>query len=244
MPNNYPYDRWYWNDWVASTAILSATARGVWISLLAHMYLNDRTYFFVGTEAELARISGCDVDTVRCSVHELHRHKIADVTFRYENVTDLLRIECRRYKKAYSERKRVSDAMKKLRDTRKSDADVTSTRARNHYPITSNQEKVSTGVDTKENPAYPSSVDEVLEIAHSPQCGVAMTRESAELYLATRLSSDWVDAAGREIAVGNLIWDIKKWSLKDRREQPKPQDQKTRATEPGRENEGRDEIGF
>lgn len=183
MPNNYPYDRWYWNDWFASTAILSATARGVWISLLAHMYLTDRTYFFVGTEAELARISGCDADTVRSVVQELHRHKIADVNFHYENVTDLLRIECRRYKKAYDERKRASEGMKKLRDERKGYADVTSTRARIQYPISNIQEKVSTDVDMKKTPDPGSvkhfvkpSVDDVAAYCSERKNGIDAQR--------------------------------------------------------------------
>ena len=85
--------------------------------------------------------------------------------------------------------------------------------------------KVSASADTKESPtahtpSYPTSVDGVLKIAHLPQCGVPMTRESAERYFITRMASDWVDANNRKISVGQLVWDIKKWFLNDKQKPP------------------------
>lgn len=62
-------------------------------------------------------------------------------------------------------------------------------------------------------PSYPSTVDEVLEIAAQPQCGARITREDAERYFICRMSTDWVDAAGRKIAPEGIIWDLKKWEM-------------------------------
>lgn len=62
-------------------------------------------------------------------------------------------------------------------------------------------------------PSYPSTVDEVLEIAAQPQCGARISREDAERYFITRMSTDWVDAAGRKIAPEGIIWDLKKWEM-------------------------------
>lgn len=72
-------------------------------------------------------------------------------------------------------------------------------------------------------PSYPSTVDEVLEIAAQPQCGARISREDAERYFVTRMSTDWVDAAGRKISPEGIIWDLKKWEMgtNERRGSPK-----------------------
>lgn len=74
-----------------------------------------------------------------------------------------------------------------------------------------------------QTPGYPASVDEVLEIASQPQCGARISREDAERYFVTRMSTDWVDAAGRKIAPEGIIWDLKKWEMSknERRGSPK-----------------------
>lgn len=64
---------------------------------------------------------------------------------------------------------------------------------------------------------YPSTVDEVLAIAASPQCGVKMTREAAEVYLMKRLTTDWIDGCGRKIK--RVEYDIKQWALRDQQNQ-------------------------
>jgi hypothetical protein len=79
------------------------------------------------------------------------------------------------------------------------------------------KEKEDTIVSSKEKPTlspkYPESVDEVLEIAAMPQCAARITLEDAERYFVTRMSTDWVDAAGRKIAPEGIIWDLKKWEM-------------------------------
>lgn len=64
---------------------------------------------------------------------------------------------------------------------------------------------------------YPSTVDEVLAIAASPECGVMMTRETAEVYLMKRLTTDWIDGCGRKIK--RVAYDIKQWALRDQQAQ-------------------------
>lgn len=79
------------------------------------------------------------------------------------------------------------------------------------------KEKEYTEVYSKKKPTlspeYPSTVEEVLEIAALPQCAVRITREDAEKYFVTRMSTDWVDAAGRKINPEGIIWDLKKWEM-------------------------------
>ncbi|MDD3165294.1 MAG: hypothetical protein PHS97_05505 [Oscillospiraceae bacterium] len=134
MPNNMPYDKWFWSDWFASTAILSIEAKGIWHELLGRMYLDDRTYFVEGTAEELSRMVGCSEHQFETSISEINRRNVADVTFGYNNVTGLFRIECRRYKKAYLERKRASIGMAKTRADRKCYSAVTSPSDLNHNP--------------------------------------------------------------------------------------------------------------
>lgn len=89
------------------------------------------------------------------------------------------------------------------------------------------KEKISPEGDIEKKPTlspkYPESVDEVLEIAAQPQCGARISREEAERYFVTRMSTDWVDAAGRKIEPEAIIWDLKKWemSTNERRGSPK-----------------------
>lgn len=76
---------------------------------------------------------------------------------------------------------------------------------------------------------YPETVDEVLAIASSPQCGVNMSRKAAENYLQKRAAVDWVDGCGRKIK--RVALDIKNWQLREeqnkadaKRKEPLPVD--------------------
>ena len=130
MPNNMPYDKWYWSDWFASTAILSIETKGVWHELLGRMFLADRTYYVEGTALELSRMVGCSEKQIINAVAELMRRNVADVTCNGEvtqcndPVTDMLRIECRRYKKAYFERKSSAERVARFRRNRQCNGTV------------------------------------------------------------------------------------------------------------------------
>ena len=58
---------------------------------------------------------------------------------------------------------------------------------------------------------YPETVDDVLQIAEKAGC--AISQEEAERYFVCRMSANWVDAAGRKIAVSRLGFDVKRWVL-------------------------------
>ena len=134
MPNNMPYDKWFWSDWFASTSILSIETKGVWHEILGRMYLADRTYFVEGTALELSRMVGCSEKQIIDAISELQRRNIADVTFRDDGVTKMFTVECRRYKKAFLERKRVSESMARIRNERKRYTSDTSASDYNHNP--------------------------------------------------------------------------------------------------------------
>lgn len=129
-----PYDKWFWDDWFASTAILSITTKGVWHELLGRMYQADRTYYVDGTVEELARLVGCSDEQFETSILEIERRNVADVTRCYGNVAGLLRIECRRCKRSCNERERASESMRKSRTKLKGCGEVTDTRARKPEP--------------------------------------------------------------------------------------------------------------
>ncbi len=92
---------------------------------------------------------------------------------------------------------------------------------------------------------YPQSVDEIMEIAASPQCGISITRKQAEAYFLARDTTDWVDAARRKISPGKVYQDLKRWILREQ-EQNTPLQSNTkeyrnhRATNPGEEDYGKD----
>ena len=64
---------------------------------------------------------------------------------------------------------------------------------------------------------FPKTVKEVLDLARSPQIGVPMSEKMAEDYLMARLSTDWIDGAGR--AIRNVGFDIKRWYLRSEQQQ-------------------------
>lgn len=151
MPNNYPYDRWYWSDWFAATSLVSALTRGIWHEMLGLMWMNDRTDSLTGTAEELAFAVRCSMADIEMAIFEIERRNIADVA----HCNGFVTITCRRYKKAKNERKRIREAVSISRSNEK----LTDTRAEYHNPITNNQ-------NTKESkPKKNFSKPTVAEIA-------------------------------------------------------------------------------
>lgn len=59
--------------------------------------------------------------------------------------------------------------------------------------------------------SYPESVDDVLKAAE--RAGAVISRQEAERYFVCRMSSNWVDAAGRKVKESRIGFDIKRWIL-------------------------------
>lgn len=59
--------------------------------------------------------------------------------------------------------------------------------------------------------SYPETVDMVL--AEAERAGAVISREEAERYFVCRMSSNWVDAAGRKVELSRIGFDIKRWML-------------------------------
>lgn len=59
--------------------------------------------------------------------------------------------------------------------------------------------------------SYPETVDAVL--AEAERAGAVISREEAERYFVCRMSSNWVDAAGRKVELSRIGFDIKRWVL-------------------------------
>ena len=68
---------------------------------------------------------------------------------------------------------------------------------------------------TRTRGKYPESVQEILDIAEQPTCGVKITEKQARVYLLNRTSVDWVDAAGRTIKPERVSADLQKWMLRE-----------------------------
>lgn len=131
MPNNYPYDRWYWSDWFAATRLVSIMTRGVWHEMLGLMWMNDRADSLTGTADELAHAVGGSIADIEMAISEIERRNLALVA----HCNGFVTITCRRYKKANNERKRIREAVHNTR----SNKPVTDTRAEYQYPITNIQ---------------------------------------------------------------------------------------------------------
>ena len=174
MPNNYPYDRWYWADWFAATSLVSVLTRGIWHEMLGLMWMNDRADSLTGSAAELALAVRCTESDLNVAIREILCKNLADVTFCDENVT----IICRRYKKAKNERERARIGMRLMR----SYAPVTDTRAEYQYPITNIQ-------STKESKPKNFSKPTVAEI--SQYCKERKNNIDAERFFDYYESKGW-----------------------------------------------------
>jgi len=233
MAAKLPYIKWFPADWMADTALLSPATRGIWFDLLNSMWLMDRVDRISGTLPELARAGRCDTVQMQTAIDELARFHAAIVTQRDGCVT----VICRRFQRERKERVRVAEKMRVTRQLRKCYGDVTPERKDSsspRHPSSPEEESINTpspcaGAHAKDGEngwngtAYPQTVDDVLAIAALPQCGARLTREQAQQYLVFRMASDWIDAAGRKIAPGRIVWDVKKWEMsKNERKPAKP----------------------
>ena len=174
MPNNYPYDKWYWADWFAATSLVSVLTRGIWHEMLGLMWMNDRADSLTGSVAELALAVRCTESDLNVAIREILCRNLADVTICDENVT----IVCRRYKKAKNERERARIGMRLTRSYKL----VTDTRADIQYPITHNQ-------STKESKQKNFSKPTVAEI--SQYCQERKNNIDAERFFDYYESKGW-----------------------------------------------------
>ena len=248
MPNDMPYMQFYVNDFDNDTCGLSSAAVGVWIRLLIAMH-RKRCGELSGTLDRLAKITRCTVPELDAALKEFESD---DICYMKRDCNGVVTIICRRLKREEEKRASTCERVRKCREKKaaeqkNSDCNADVTLHARAYSQSQSQEKVSTVVDTKETtPAfnYPSSVEEILEIAARPEVGVRMTRGEAERYFVFRSSTDWIDAANRKILPARIGFDLKRWVLNSADRRKTQDDRKIRATEPGRENEGRDQIGF
>lgn len=217
-----PFIKWFPADWMADTAMLSPSTRGIWFDLLNVMWQMDHADKLSGTLAELARAGRCDVAQMRAAIDEITRFRVANVGERDGIVT----VVCRRFKRDKEERIRAREGMRVTRSLRKKGAsvtpDITEDRRQNgntgsvtKCAGTPAREAVPAPAPAFDMSKYPQSVEEVLEIASDPRCAVQITREQAERYFLTRDTADWVDAARRRISPGKVYGDLRKWALND-----------------------------
>ena len=74
-----PAFQFYPGDWLRDTNVLSATARGVWISLLVAMWDRSPRGKLKGTTAEICRITGASEAEVSSAFEEFSMHNICDL---------------------------------------------------------------------------------------------------------------------------------------------------------------------
>lgn len=211
-----PFIKWFPADWMADTAMLSPSTRGIWFDLLNVMWQMDHADKLSGTLAELARAGRCDVAQMRAAIDEITRFRVANVGERDGIVT----VVCRRFKRDKDERIRAKEGMRVTRALRKKGASVTPdiTEDRRQNGNTGGVTKCA-GTPAREPTTaqkfYPQSVDEVLEMAKDPRCACKITREQAEKYFLSRVRTDWVDGCNRKIHPGNIWADMRIWFLND-----------------------------
>ena len=213
MAAKLPFIKWFPADWMADTVFLSPATRGIWFDLLNSMWLLDRVEKISGTLPELARAGRCDTVQMAAAIDELTRFHVANVIRRDEVVT----LVCRRFQRERKERVRAANGMRVTRKLREGYANVTreNTEDRIQSPPAGD---IRTPAPASKGRHYPRSVEEVLQIAADPCCGMICSREQAEAYFLARDTTDWVDACGRKIQPGKVYGDLKRWLQRDSQE--------------------------
>jgi len=84
--NIFPWDVALWRR-DPKVTVLPTLARGVWRELLDVMHESDRSGVITGTREEIARLGRCSAVELDQTIHELCKHKTADVTERNGIVT-------------------------------------------------------------------------------------------------------------------------------------------------------------
>lgn len=197
--------------------LLSAEEKGVFVELIARIWYNGGEIKNDGILHRLLRVEKATLSNALQAFFDLEimyeENGILRLKFVDEQISDI-----NSFKEQQSEYgKRGGRPPKGDQRVKKPIKNKTENKKEKEDTIVSSKEKPTL------SPQYPESVDEVLEIAAQPQCGTRISREDAERYFITRMSTDWVDAAGRKIAPEGIIWDLKKWemSTNERRGSPK-----------------------
>ena len=222
MANNMPYIQFYPADWSADTRILSLAARGAWLELIMAMHVRGRTSKIVGTVRRLAGLVGCSEEEFEEVLEELEEYGVADVS---RDCHGDVTVTCRRFKKSENEREKAAERKRREREndsvtamSRDCHGDVTAYISEPEYiekeiPLTGDKEKENSR--TLQN--YPSSVEEILQIASYPQCGLPCTKEQADAYFCDRIRKDWIPNGMRnKIKVSAIPADLKTWLLRDK----------------------------
>lgn len=122
MPSKkLPYMQLHVSDWMADTAFLSLAARGFWMDLICVMHQRNRIGSITGSLLQIAHACRCSEGEAETALSELSNAKVANVVKGNGNVT----VTCRRMQRAENERKRVANAVRKSRELKGCNGNVT-----------------------------------------------------------------------------------------------------------------------
>ena len=115
MANKQPALQFYIADWLRSKDVQKATwaTRGIWAEMLFNMWDASEQGKLSGSWPEITRLIGCTIDELKCSLEEIKRLKIGNVTMRNGNVTVINRRMYKEYKEREATRLRVKRHRKK-----------------------------------------------------------------------------------------------------------------------------------
>lgn len=201
MANKMPYMQFYPIDWSIDTRILSLSARGAWLELIMAMHVRGRISSISGTLQRLAGLVGCSEKEMASVLKELKENNVADI------VTEMKR--------------GCNGDVTEFSGGCNGNVTPENTEYRKENPLTGVKEKPRTfeknSVTTPLQTDYPKSVDEVLDLAKTPMCGLPCTRDQADAYFTDRMRKDWtINGQRNRMPVGAVALDLKAWLMRDR----------------------------
>lgn len=112
MSRKLPAMQFYPGDWLKDTSVLSATARGVWISILVAMWDRSPRGVITASVPAYARLCGASEEEILASFSEMETHNIPDL--KRESNGDVT-LKSRRMIRDQKDREKTADRVAKHR---------------------------------------------------------------------------------------------------------------------------------
>jgi len=127
MKNNYPWSKFYHNDWLndGPLSMASPHTRGIWMDLIANMMRDFQNGVITGTIYQFAQLCRTAPEYMADAIEEIRDLKIADVTGDHEDFTAIVTVKSRRINREHNSKENSRLRKKRSRESQQSHSDDT-----------------------------------------------------------------------------------------------------------------------
>ena len=111
-----PFMKFFQDDWIKDTRILSAEARGVWIDFICFVWEAEPRGILTNSLEEWSRIVGLPIEKLKEILNELKNSGVADITFGNDECNANVTVSCRRIVRDETSREKSKVRVSKYRE--------------------------------------------------------------------------------------------------------------------------------